>query len=446
MVNLKEIYENKAALALRIKEIGQKHTQDKGWESDEYRDNWAVLNKDYDGLNETIGVLERQEEIEKNSIATQAIEERAVHHESRRSYSGSRTVTEEHRAIAFNSWAKVQKDGSDENLSVEQREAVELTGIQVNKRDLDINLSGNAQVANWQRELRSGALNLTATTGGEYVPEGFVPQLEVSLLAFGTMRREASIIRTATGNDLPWPTTNDTANSGVLVAEEADVDPGSKAIATASVIFNAFKYSSEFILVSGELIDDSFFNIGTVVGGQAGIRIARITEAHFATGTGSGQPNGLTVATAAGVTTAATTAVTTDELIDMVHSIDPAYRANAIWMMHDNIVAVIRKLKDTTNQYLWQPGLQAGVPDRILGHRLAINQSYGSTITAADIILTFGDHTKYKIRDVASIRVRRLTELFAANDQEAYLVLSRHDGDLLDAGTDPVKHMITAAI
>ena len=134
------------------------------------------------------------------------------------------------------------------------------------------------------------------------------------------------------------------------------------------------------------------------------------------------------------------TTFTADEVISLIHNVDPAYRVTASFMFHDTVLASIRKLKEsTTNAYIWQPGLQLGVPDRLLGYRYTINQSMSSAFTTGQKLILFGDLSKYIIRDVSSIRLVRLDERYADLDQIAFIAFMRSDGNLLDAGTHPVK-------
>jgi len=284
----------------------------------------------------------------------------------------------------------------------------------------------------------------TDSEGGFTIPEGFVNALERALLAFGGMMQVSDVIRTATGNDLPWPESDDTGNTGELIAE--NTAQNEQDVVFAETVLQAFKYSSKLVKVSVELIQDSAFDIAAVLGSMLGERIARILNTHFTTGDGTAKPNGIVTASTLGVTAAATTAVTGDELIDLIHTVDPAYRTpGAGFMMNDTVVSAIRKLKDGNSAYLWQPSIQLGTPDRLLGWPISINQDMPAMTAALKPIL-FGQFRKYKIRMVAGLRVRRLVERFADADQEGFVSFQRADGDLLDAGTNPVKHLITAAV
>lgn len=329
---------------------------------------------------------------------------------------------------------------SKSNPTIEQHhtEAASFLGQDFRSKEVFLPIIKNYR--SFQRaELR--ALNITTPTQGEEtVPEGFVRALEVAMLTYGGMREVSEVVRTDSGADLPWPTVNDTSNAAVILDEATDfgssVDPS-----FGAVIFHAFKYSSKPVLISSELLQDSAFDLGARLGEMLGIRIARGQNAHFSTGGGTTLPKGVLVAGTA-FQAADNTTISGDDIINLVHSVDPAYRSNARFMMHDSIVAAVRKLKEsTTLAYIWQPGLQAGVPDRLLGYPYTINQSFPSSIIASAKTVAFGDFSKYKIRDVATIRLIRLDELYAATDQVAFIAYMRSDGNLVDAGTHPVKYL-----
>ena len=145
-----------------------------------------------------------------------------------------------------------------------------------------------------------------------------------------------------------------------------------------------------------------------------------------------------------GTTTLLSTTISADEIFNLFHSVDPAYRemAGVAFMMHDNVLLLLSKLKGDDGQYLWQPGLTLTEPDRLLGKPVVINQNMSSTITSGDKTILFGDFGKFWIRDVASIRMRRLIERRALEDQESFVAFSRHDSALKDAGTGPLRHLL----
>lgn len=286
-------------------------------------------------------------------------------------------------------------------------------------------------------EFRGAQTTQTGNTGGYTIPEEMAKTVEESMKAFGGMREVASVIKTSGGYDLRLPTSDDTSNVGEILAE--NTAGNEQTIAFGQLVLEAWKYSSKVVLVPTELLEDTAINIVEFIGRKLGERIARIQNTHFTTGDGSGKPQGLVYAAAAGETTASASAITMDEIINWVHSVDPAYRRNGKFMLNDATVKYVRKLKNTTtNEYAWQPSLQAGVPDSLLGFPVLINQDVAS-IAATAKVGVFGDLSKYIIRDVADFRLKRLDERFADADQVGFMAFLRSDGDLLDAGTDPVK-------
>ena len=167
-------------------------------------------------------------------------------------------------------------------------------------------------------------------------------------------------------------------------------------------------------------------------GARLGERIGRILNTHLTTGSGSSQPNGLVTGATSGVTAASGTAVTYGELIDLKHSVDPAYRGNATWMFSDATLAALKKLVDGDSRPLWNPGIANGEPDRLDGDRYVVNNDVLDMASSAKAII-YGDLSKYVIRDVAGMTLLRLNERYADVGQVGFIAFSRHDGDSLDA-------------
>jgi HK97 family phage major capsid protein len=284
----------------------------------------------------------------------------------------------------------------------------------------------------------------TGPTGLFGVPNELMRPLEVALLQFGSMRTVATIIRTDTGATLPIPMTNDTTNVGEIVAENTTV--ASQDLALTQLTLGSYKYSSKMVLVSVELMQDNAINLASFLGEALGTRIGRITNNHWTTGSGTGQPFGIVTSATVGKTSATSQQATilVDDLIDLEHSVDPAYRSAARFMMHDGTLKVIKKLKDTSGRPLFLPGISTGTPDTILGYPFVINQSMSALGTTVKSIL-FGALDKYIIRDVRGIDLMRLDERFAEFGQVAFIAFARFDGNLMNAGTNPVKYFINAA-
>lgn len=188
-------------------------------------------------------------------------------------------------------------------------------------------------------------------------------------------------------------------------------------------------------------MQDSFFDMGGFLGSALGERLGRIQNRHATTGTGSSQPNGVVTASTAGVTLASSSAVTHDELLDLKHSVDPAYRMQAEWMFADSTLKALKKLKDSQNRPLWLPGIAVREPDTLDGDRFVVNQHMSGMEASAKSIL-YGDFSKYIMREVLNISLIRMVERYADYHQVGFVAIMRFDGELIDAGTNPIKHAI----
>lgn len=284
----------------------------------------------------------------------------------------------------------------------------------------------------------------TTTAGGFLVPQSFSDRLEIALKFYSGMMENAEIIETDGGAAIPWPTVNDTTQVGALLTENSTI--GAQDVTFASVTLNAFMYTSKLIAVSIQLMQDSFLNVDNLVADLAGQRLGRIWNTDFTVGAGTALPKGIVVAAASGKvgTAGQTTSVIYDDLIDLIHSIDPAYRGSSKWMANDSSIKVVRKLKDSQNRPLWEPSVQAGQPDTLLGYPVVTNNDVAVMAANAKSIV-FGALNKYKIRRVRGVTLMRLTERYADNLQVGFFAFARVDGNLIDAGTNPVKYYANSA-
>lgn len=286
----------------------------------------------------------------------------------------------------------------------------------------------------------------TGAAGGFTVPQGFYALVESALKQYGGMREAASDLTTDSGASIPMPTDNDTAQIGELLAENTAA--AAQDVTFGSVTLDSFMYSSKIIKVSIQLLQDSAFDMATYLAGKLADRIGRITNAHFTTGTGTGQPRGVSVAAVSGKvgTTGQTLSVIYADLVDLEHSVDPAYRRSpkCRFMMHDSSLKVIKKLVDAQSRPLWLPGLAVQAPDTILGYPYTINQDVAVMAANARSIL-FGDFSKYFVRSVRGLTMMQLRERYAEFLQVGFLGFQRFDGDLIDAGTNPIKYYANSA-
>lgn len=298
--------------------------------------------------------------------------------------------------------------------------------------------------------LRSGASEVriqstSSTAGGYTVPVELRNEIIRSMAMWGPMYDDniCTTINTASGNQINIPTVDDTAVAVVKHTEgTALTDDGGSDVTFGQKRLDAYVYDTEWVKWSLELAQDSIFNMEQLLGSLLGERLGRRANTELTTGDGTGDPNGIVTASSAGKTAASTTAITADELIDLVHSVDPAYRMSpkVRFMFNDTTLAAIRKLKDGNGQYLWQLGdFTNGVASTLLGYRYSINQAMATAATGTKPVV-FGDFGKYYVRKVGSPIVGVVRERFWPDLGIAGLI--RLDGELGD--TAAVKHLVMA--
>ncbi|MET9923422.1 MULTISPECIES: phage major capsid protein [unclassified Streptomyces] len=279
------------------------------------------------------------------------------------------------------------------------------------------------------KELRAQGV-ATGAAGGYLVPPAFRAKLVEAVTFYSSMRDVAEVITTETGATLPWPTANDTGNMGAILGENTQV--GEQDVELGQADIGAYMYTSKLVRVSLQLLQDNAFDLESWLARKLGERIGRIQNVHFTTGTGSSQPEGAQTNAVIGKTggTGQTTSVTYDDLIDLIHSIDASYRngGRVQFMLNDATLAAVRKLKDGQNRPLWEPSIQVGVPDGLLGYKYTVNQNMPVMAANAKSIL-FGDFfAGYLIRDVRDVQMLRLAERYADFLQVGFLGFARADG------------------
>jgi HK97 family phage major capsid protein len=303
---------------------------------------------------------------------------------------------------------------------------------------------GNNVTAEQAIAIRNAMSTTTTTEGGYTVPSEVSSMVIDALKAYGGMRDVAEIITTEGGNPWNFPTSDGTAETGEIVAENGAASGAD--ITFGTVALNPFMYSSKKIALPWQLISDSAVDVVKFVVNRLSTRLGRITNTHYTTGDGSSKPYGLMARTSAGKTgtTGQTLTVIYDDLVDLKHSVNRAYRQNGKWMMNDLSVAIVSKIKDTTGQPIWQPAITAGAPDMLLGHPVVTNDDVAVMAANAKSI-AFGDLSQYKIRDIAnSVIMRRFDDsAFALNGQVGFCGWFRTGGNLVD--TAAVKHYANSA-
>ena len=262
--------------------------------------------------------------------------------------------------------------------------------------------------------------------GGYLVPEEFERQIVTGLDEANVVRSLAKVITTSAERKIPVAATHSaaqwTAENGAYTESDPTFDQKT---------IDAFKLT-DLVKVSIELLQDSAFDLEGYIAGEFARAFGIAEEEAFCVGNGTNQPTGIFTANGGqlGVTAANQTSITADELISLVYALKSPYRRNAKFLMNDATIAAIRKLKDGNGVYLWQPSLQAGEPDKLLGYDL-YTSPYVPQAAADAYTVAFGDFKNYWIADRSGRTVQRLNELYSTNGQVGFVATERVDGKVI---------------
>lgn len=345
-------------------------------------------------------------------------------------------------------YAKMEKDLNDmtnEIRRMERKDAIEaemsrpvsepITDKPMKTKDADMGKTGRASAAykeDFRNHLRGRMMvhNVLSTSpdadGGYLVPEDLERQIVMDLAEENVIRKIAKVINTEHDRKIPIAAGHTsaqwTAENGAFT--ESNPTFGIKQI-------DAYKLT-DLCRVSTELLQDSAFDIEDYLSGEFVRAFGAAEEEAFCVGTGSRQPTGIFTANGGtvGVTAAKATDISADELISLIYALKAPYRRNAAFLMNDSTVAAIRKLKDGNGVYLWQPALQQGQPDKLLGYDL-YTSPYVPTVQADALAVAFGDFKNYWIGDRQGRTMQRLSELYATNGQIGYIATERVDGKVI---------------
>lgn len=412
MSQLKKLREERARVATEMRamyDLAEKENRGFNAQEDEQ---WKKAEADIEALDIRIANAEKLEQREAMLSASTGLMAGGNNLGDQGENRGDSNQIDE--SATFRSWLR----SGMEDLTVEQRQWMQ--GRRVDSKEV--------------RALAAGTNN----AGGFTVAQDFYNKLEIAMKMWGGMLNVSEILRTDTGAVLPMPTLNWTTLVATIIGEnvQSTLDTSTP---FGAVNLGAYTYRTLVLPISYEFLQDSAFGEGTIID-AFGEQLGRGLNAHLTTGTGTGQPQGIVTAAVSGKvgTTGQTLTVIYDDLVDLEHSVDPAYRQTAKWMFHDSSLKVIKKLKDGNGLPLFVPAVSGAAYDTILSYPYQINQDMPVMAANAKSIV-FGRLDKYKTRIVRDVTMLRLVERYADFLQVGFLGFMRADGKLLDAGTNPVK-------
>lgn len=403
-------------------------------ETEKDADKAAALESEFDGLmnkrDELVARADRLERSDEARAQMEEIEERTARdrREARRPNAGeSRQDPAEGDGDEYRSHFRdfLASGGDMTSLSDEARAALR---------------SGFAKVEGRTQTGASGA------TGGFTVPTTLATAINIAMAAYGPMWDEdvATVLTTANGAPIVLPKIDDTAEETDAHTEGDDLtDDDSGDVTVTKEDLSAYTRVTPWIKWSMELAQDSGFSWETILAGLIAKRAGRKANAELTNGTGSGQPLGFVTGSVLGKTSASNAALTFDEVIDLYHSVDPAYRANPKvgFQMHDQTVKLLRKLKNSNGDHIWSDGdVTKGVPATLLGKPTRFNQAMDQ-MGASKKPIAFGDFGEFYVRKVGSPLIGVAREKFFPNVGIAGVV--RYDGGIGTAGA--IKHLATPA-
>ncbi|MFN0133419.1 MAG: phage major capsid protein [Phycisphaerales bacterium] len=286
---------------------------------------------------------------------------------------------------------------------------------------------------------------LTGQTGGFTVPAATFTEIERAMKSFAAvLQTKARVLDTETGADIPWPTVNDTSNEGEQVDENTATTEDSPSI-FGQIMVKSYLFSTKIIYLPIQLIQDSGVNIEGLLTEMMAERLGRILNRRWTLGNNANQPQGVVPASVLGKTAASGTAVTYGELVDLQISIDPAYWEGCEWQFNTSTFGALRKLLDSQGRPIWMPAMNAGMaggaPGLLLDKPYSIN-TFMASMASGNRSIVYGAFRKYLIRRVKNMVMVRLTERAAEKFQVGFVGFIRADGKLLDAGTNPIKHLV----
>jgi HK97 family phage major capsid protein len=293
-------------------------------------------------------------------------------------------------------------------------------------------------------EIREAQASLTPADGGILVPTILANEIDKALLSYGGIRSVARILQTSTASPFDMPTINDTASSSTTIASgkvagaakvaENVAAPGASKIVIGKKTFGGYLYSTGVLDIPRQLVRDSNFDIIPLLVEMLVERLMRATATKYGSGSGSGEPEGAITGASAG-TTAAATALSLDNILDLIHSVDPAYRSSPSFNLafNDATLKAARKIKDGDGNYIWQMGdIRTGAPGTLFNVQYIVDQCMPN-IEANGVSMLAGDFSKYMIREVGPGLLRSSVEHNFAEDQTSIVYQKTFDAKVINS-------------
>jgi HK97 family phage major capsid protein len=438
---LKDLFDKKGKIVNEMQDAYRDVNKRGGVATPEERTKFEGWDKELTEIQEQVDFHQRAAKLDLAKESAVAVEIESQGNKEKK-FNDKATSAEKREAVA-----KAKKSGytslSDEERSIVDTDIRDMKAFEKKLRGRELNEEETRIVNSYRAEKRLGTGQSVGTTtaGGYTVPEGFQARIIEYMALVSELLNYASILRTENGAPIVMSINDDTSNTGELIGELSDLSTSSADLVFSAYTLSAYKMSSKMIAVSSELIADNGVNFLDYLAKKLAIRVGKVSNTYYTTGTGSSQPKGFLQTR--GKVTSSTSTFTQAELVDLQDSIDPAYRSSSsiAWSMHSNILSEIKQLALASDKpgAVWAPSYRDGEPDRILGKPYFFNQAMSSTSATGDKIVAYGDWSKFIVRLVNDFTLKVSDQRYFELDKVAYVGIQRTDSFL--ENTAAVKYM-----
>ena len=431
---LKRLQEKRAKIADQMAKLVETAEKEDRGLTDEERAKWDKMRTELEELDQRIADLKETEELRRSvEVPINPLP----------------SETREYELDDFGNPIRPKKPKSDEQRQSEEQQYCDaFIALLRSEQPGMIDLSQEQRKilrSHWVSEEVRAQGTVPKSSGGYLIPTTLAARIIETMKAYGGIRQFATVMNTSAGETINWPTNDDTGNEGELVAEHAQVDETELEFGQKEL--GAFKYSSKVVRVSIELLQDSAFALDSFITRKFGQRLGRITARHYATGTGTAQPQGLLPAATVGYTSDSQTDIGYVDLLRLKHSVDPAYRnmGGCRWVFNDSVLLQFKEMLDDNGRPLWKPSMADGTPALIDGDPYVIDQGCPDA-AAGTVPMAYGDLSEFIIRDVLGFTLHRMVEKYIDYGQIGFLAFMRTDSDLMDAEAVKTLEMASAAM